>query len=98
MCSGVLKRSIATVRLSLRIKCQNMYVLQSVKADEGKLETKNETSKESMCKEKRVRWFEQLMKSREVQEERKVWKWADKEKIFRGQVGSIFNTSKLEKA
>lgn len=49
-------------------------MLQSVKANEGTLETENETSKENMCKEKRVRWFEQLMESREVQEESKVWK------------------------
>lgn len=45
MCNGVLMRSIATARLSLRIKYQNMYVLQSVKVSEGKLETENETSK-----------------------------------------------------
>lgn len=34
-----------------------------------------------MCKEKRLRWFEQLLEGREVQEESKVWKWVDKEKI-----------------
>lgn len=54
MCNGVLMRSIVTIRLSLRIKYQNMYVLQSVKANEGRLETENETSKHVQREEGRV--------------------------------------------
>lgn len=68
-----------------------MYILQNVKGDQGKLETK---TKDVQKDRTRVVWTARGRQwSIDRREGNEVWKWEDKEKVSSRQV-SIFNISK----